>query len=401
MKLFYIAVDAQGKKVKGFIEASDTARAALFLRERSLVPVRIEKEQVSQLMPSISVVHKIKSRDVIFFTRQLSTMLSSGLTLTQSLSILKNQVHKQNMLSLIEGIITNIEEGKSFSETLALYPNIFSPVYISLIRASETAGLLDKVMLRLSESLEKRDILQSKIKGALVYPIIVIILMIIVTLIMMLFVVPQLSTLYTSMNIQMPLPTVIIISLSEFVSKYILYIIIVTAILILYFNKWRVSEKGKKIYDSLLLKLPIFGKLIQFSLLTEFARTFGLLVGTGALIIEALQKSADVMGNVIYKNAVINVAHNVEKGVSIGDAMSMDPLFPPILVEMVKVGEKTGKLDDSLMRVSDYFEREDEQIVKTLTSAMEPFIMVMLAIGVGFLIISIITPIYNLLSAFQ
>ena len=225
--------------------------------------------------------------------------------------------------------------------------------------------------------------------------------MIAVTIIMMLFVIPQISSLYESMELQMPLPTQIIIEISKMVRQYILIFIVIGFIAVLYSNKWRKSENGKNLLDKLILKLPIFGKLIKYSVLTEFARTFGLLVGTGALVVDGLNKSADVMGNNVFKRAVIKVAENVEKGVTIGDAMNNNPLFPSILVEMVKVGEQTGKLDESLMRVADYFEQEDEQIVHTLTSSMEPFIMIVLAVGVGFLVISIITPIYNLLSSFQ
>jgi type IV pilus assembly protein PilC len=401
MKFFYIAIGENGKRVKGFVEATDKGKAALYLRERSLIPIRIENHQQQALAIPISLIQRVSKRDIVFFTRQIATMLMSGLTLTQSLEILKNQVQKQNMIPIVETIITNIEEGKSFSEALSQFPNIFSPIYISLIRASEAAGLLDKVMLRLADSLEKQYALQSKIKAALVYPIIVVTLMIAVTIIMMLFVIPQLSSLYSSLNLQMPLPTRIVIGISDIVSKYFLIVFVVMVCVFLYFNKWRRSDGGKNIIDRFVLQIPVFGTLIRYSLLTEFSRTFGLLVGTGALVIEGLTKSADVMGNVLYKRAVLKVAENVEKGVSIGDAMNKNTLFPPILVEMVKIGEQTGKLDDSLMRVSEYFERESEQIVQTLTAAIEPFIMIALALGVGFLIISIITPIYNLLSAFQ
>jgi type IV pilus assembly protein PilC len=401
MKLYYIAVAQSGKRVNGFIEASDKTKAATYLRDRLLIPIRIEYYQVKSYLPVIPGIHKISNNNVVFFTRQLSTMLASGLNLTQSLIILKNQIKNQNMISMIDGIISAIEEGKTFSESLSLYPFVFSPVYIALIRASESGGLLDKVMLRLAESLEKSEALKSKIKQALIYPLIVVVLMGVVVLIMMVFVIPQLSILYISMAIQMPLSTQIMMASSNFITKYFLEIVIVCAIALIYFNKWKESVSGKNILDNFILRIPVFGKLIKYSLLTEFTKTLGLLVGTGALVIDALSKSAEVMGNVVYKRAVIKVAESVEKGVTIGDAMNYNPIFPPILVEMVKVGEQTGKLDESLMRVSEYFEREDEQLVKILTTAMEPFIMIILAIGVGFLIISIITPIYNLLSAFS
>lgn len=401
MKLFYIAIGADGKRVKGFIEAADSSKAAVYLRQRSLLPIRIEKQKQSTLLPFLSPFNKMSNQDLVFFTRQVATMLSSGLTLTQVLGIIRNQVQKQDVAVVVDNIITSIEEGKSFSEALSKYPNIFSPIYMYLIKASESAGLLDKVMLRLADSLEKRSKLKAKIKAALVYPMIVILLMIVVTIVMLLFVIPQLSGLYSSMEIQMPLPTRIIIFISEIVTKYILMFIVAALIIGVYVNKWRRSESGKNIIDRITLDIPIFGRLIKFSLLTEFSRTFGLLIGTGALVIDALNRSADIMGNNTYKKAVLQVADDVEKGVSIGDSMSHNELFPPILIEMVKVGEQTGKLDESLMRISDYFEQESEQTVHTLTTAIEPIIMVILAIGVGFLIISIITPIYNLLSSFQ
>jgi type IV pilus assembly protein PilC len=402
MKFFYIAIDKNGKKVRGFIEASDSAKSATYLREHALVPIHVEQQEGKHTI-TVSpgkFLKRVTNKDVIFFTRQIASMLLAGLNLSQSLSILKNQTQKASMITVIDGIVTHVEEGKSFSESVALYPEIFYPVYISLIKAGETAGVLDKVMVRLADSLEKQDALRAKIKSALVYPFIVMILMGVVVIVMMLFVIPQLSSLYDAMNIKMPLPTQIVIVISNIVSRYLLVLIAVGVLGGLYFNKWRRSDTGKNILDTFILRVPIFGKLVQYSILTEFSRTFGLLVGTGALVIEGLQKSADVLGNNVYKRAVMQVSSKVEKGVAIGDAMGVNPLFPPMLVEMVKIGEQTGKLDESLTRVSEFFEREDEQIVKTLTAAMEPAIMVVLAIGVGFLIISIITPIYNLMSSF-
>lgn len=399
MKLFYIAINRDGKRSRGFIEAADVPRAAAYLRERSLIPIQIEKGQINRSV-SINFFNRITSKDVIFFTRQLSSMLTSGITLAQSLSIFKNQIKKPQMVSLLEGIISSVEDGKSFSSALEQYPNAFSNIYVSLIKAGESAGLLDKVMGRLAETLEKREKLKSEVRSALIYPVIVISLMVVVVIIMMVFVVPQLSTLYDSLNIPLPITTQIVVFASKFLIKYLLVIIVGFIIILFYFNHWRKTEKGKFIVDTLILRIPIFGKLIMQTMMVEFSRTFGLLIGTGSLVIDALNKSREVIGNTIYKNAIKQVAENVEQGVSIGDAMSVNPIFPSILVEMVKIGEQTGKLDDSLMRVSEYFEHEVEQTVKALTTAMEPLIMIMLAVGVGFLIFAIITPIYSLISSF-
>lgn len=400
MKLFYIAVGKDGKRVKGFIEAADVSKAAGYLRDHALLPVKIEQESAKNTFSFLKFVQKVKNKDVIFFTRQLASMLTSGLTISQSLGLLINQAQKQSVAAMIQGIVISVEEGKSLSEAVSQYPNVFSPVYISLVKAGESTGLLDKVMIRLADTLEKRDKLHAQIRSALLYPTIVVSLMVVVVIVMMVVVIPQLNTLYESLNVTLPLPTQIIIWLSHFFTAYYIVIIIGAGLIGYYSNKWRKTEKGKMLLDRISLKVPIFSKLVKESTVSEFARTFGMLVGTGSLVIDSLNKTADVLGNGVYRREVKKVAENVEKGVSIGDSMGTSALFPPILVEMVKVGEQTGKLDDSLMRVSEYFEREVEQTVKALTTAMEPIIMVILALGVGFLIIAIITPIYKIISSF-
>lgn len=400
MKLLYRAVNEKGKIVRGLVEAKDQSEAAVFLRKQDLIPITIKPFNSKNSLRTL-LNRKSAQSDLVFFTRQLASMLSSGLTLMQSLQILKGQVQNPAMAEVVNGLIASIEEGKSFSLAIAKYPNVFSGIYISLIQAAETAGLLDKILLRLADNLEKEAKLKSMIKSALMYPVIVIIMMIAVVIIMMIFVIPQLSVLYENLNIPLPLPTQIVVGFSKATVTFWPFLLGGGVIGLYYFRKWRKTSRGRKILDAIVLRMPIFGKLVTQSIMVEFARTFGLLVGTGSLVVESLNQSADVVGNVYYRNAIREVGSKVEKGVTIGDAMLSDPLFPPIIVEMVKIGEQTGKLDESLMRVSEYFEREVEQTIKALTTAMEPFIMIILAVGVGFLIISIITPIYNLISQIQ
>lgn len=399
MRLLYKAVTRDGKKVRGLIEAKDANEAASFLRSKELLPTHITQKTERGILSIFT--QKAKSSDLVFFTRQLSSMLASGLTLMQSLSILKDQVQNEAMIEIVSGIIIDIDEGKTFSAALAKYPKFFSQIYISLIKAGEASGLLDKVLLRLADNLEKQQKLKSTVKGALMYPSIVIAGIIAVMFIMMIFVIPQLNTLYKSLNIDLPLSTKIVVGISNFIIVFWPLVFGFFALLLFLFRRWRKTESGQLIFDDFVLKLPVFGKLIRQSILTEFARTFGLLVGTGTLVVEALNQTSDVAGNILYKNAIIGVSKRVEKGITIGDAMSVYSLFPPILVQTVRIGEQTGKLDESLMRVSEYFEREVEQSVKTLTTAMEPFIMIVLGLGVAFLVFSIITPIYSLVSSIQ
>lgn len=401
MKLTYKAAKKDGKVVTGLIEAKDAKEAAAYLRKQDLFPIEVTQPDTKSIMSSLPFKKKFGFKDLVFFTRQLSSMLTSGLTLMQGLAILRNQVQNPSMQEVLEGIIADVQEGQSLSQAISKYPEIFTPIYISLIRAGENSGLLDKVMLRLADNLEKQQKLQATIKGALTYPIIVVVLMIAVVSVLMIFVIPQLTSLYESMNFELPITTKIVVATSDLFVNY-WYIMLGLAVGgYLYYRKWYRTDSGRLVVDSMLLKAPIFGKLITQSNMAEFTRTFGLLVGTGTLVVESLVRSSDTIGNVIYKRAILSVSKRVEKGVSIGDAMSAVVFFPSIVVEMVKIGEQTGKLDESLQKVSEYYEREVEQTVKTLTTALEPAIMVFLAVGVGFLIISIITPIYSLVTSIQ
>ncbi len=401
MQYSYKATTTDGKTVQGLIDANDVTTAASYLRTRGMYPISIVTKKVGGALDILSFGNKIGDVDIIFFTRQLSSMLASGLTLMQALNILKAQVQKQELFAMLDSIIRDIEDGKTFSQAIQKYPNVFSSIYISLIKTAESSGLLDKVLLRLADNLEKQQKLNGTIKSALMYPAIVITGMIGIVILMMVFVIPQLSGLYANLGVPLPLPTQIIVGLSTIIINFWPILIGCIVLFLFAYKRWRKSEAGELIMDSMVLKLPVFGKLNNEMILTEFSRTLGLLVGSGTLVVDAFAQAGGVTGNVLYKNAIAGVARRVEKGVSIGDSMSAYPLFPQIIVQMVKIGEETGKLDESLLKVSEYYEREVDQSVKTLTTAMEPIIMIILGVGVAFLIISIITPIYSLTSAIQ
>ncbi|MDO8620786.1 MAG: type II secretion system F family protein [Candidatus Levybacteria bacterium] len=402
MRLLYQAVTREGKKVRGVINANDTNEATAYLRSKNFIPISISKESKSKFLDALPMFsQKITASDLVIFTRQLSSMLTAGLTLIKSLEILKEQLEKEAMIEIVDNIITDIEEGSTFSSAIAKYPQVFSSIYVSLIKASETSGLLDRSLLRLADNLEKQQKLKGTIRSALMYPIIVIILMVVVVAIMMVFVIPQLSVLYNDLNIPLPLPTQIIVSLSNFVIIFWPVILAAIVLSVFFYKRWHKTENGQLIIDNLLLKLPVFGVLIRKTILVEFSRTLGLMIGTGSLVVESLIKTSDISGNIHYKNAILDVARRVEKGVTVGDAMAAYTLFPPVLVQLVKIGEQTGKLDETLIRASEYFEGEVNETVKALTTALEPFIMVVLGIGVAFLIISVITPIYSLTSSIQ
>lgn len=399
MKLRYKAITADGKKIRGYIEANDRSEAAGYLHQKNLTPIEIKENRQEDVMRKLPFFNRVKTGDLVLFTRQLSSMLTSGLTLIKSLEILKDQISNKTLRETIGGCLLDLQEGKSFGESISKYPEIFSPIYVSLVKAGESSGALEKVFLRLAINLEKQQKLRNKVKGALIYPVIVITLMIVVTFILMIFAIPQLSSLYEGLGVELPLATKIVVNISNFIGRVWPLILGAALVGIYGFMRWKKTPKGREIYDRQKLRLPLFGKIVKESILTEFARTFGLLVGTGTLIVDSLNQSAGVTGNVIYEEAIANISRKVEKGVHIGEAMESYTIFPPLLVQLVKVGEETGKMDENLLKASDYFEEEVNQAVKTLTTAMEPFIMVVLGISVGFLVFSVITPIYGLLNA--
>jgi type IV pilus assembly protein PilC len=390
------------ESIDGLIDARDKSETAAYLRSKGLVPIQIvnkEKSKLGNLIPFFG--EKVKSSDLVNLTRQLSSMLTSGITLLRSLEILRSQTGNHALTSVMDGVIKDIQEGSSFSRAIAKHPEAFSPIYISFIEASEGSGLLDKALSRLADTLEKQEKLKNTVKGALMYPIIVISMMVIVVFIMMIFVIPQISTLYTSMSVSLPLPTLILISVSNFFVSFWYIVILTIAAAIIGFQRWYKTTAGRLTIDSVELKIPIFGSLIKKTILTEFARTLGTLLASGTLVVQALKKVSDISGNINFKNAIIDISKRVEKGASIGDAMSLHDLFPPNLIELVKIGEQTGKLDETLVKASEYYENEVDQSVKALSTALEPIILVVLGIGVAFLVISIITPIYQITSSIK
>jgi type IV pilus assembly protein PilC len=401
MRLYYKAVTQNGKPIQGFIESKDIKEAARYLRKHQLIPVQIVPPGQLGAGRFLHIFKRSSMKDIIFFTRQIASMLSSGLTLMQSLIIMKEQMKTSAMADTVQSIVADVENGKTLSMAIDKYPGTFTPIYISLIKTGESSGLLDKILTRLADNLEKQEALRQTIKGALLYPIVVIIMMVLVTIVMMVFVIPQLSVLYSNLNIELPLQTRIVVGLSNFVSQFWFIAIFFPAGGVYAFRKWYSKDSGKRLVDKYLLKIPVLGRLLSQTMMAEFSRTFGMLVGSGSLVVDSLVKSGDVVGNIHYKDAIVAVSKRVEKGVTVSDSLSASPLFPAYLVQMIKIGEQTGKLDESLIKASEYYEREVNQTVKTLTTLMEPIIMVLLALGVGFLIFAVITPIYSLLSSIQ
>ena len=396
MQLFsYRAKNLEGQSVKGEVEARDADTAASLLRRQKLIIVSIKPVQKSPLVSILAFARRVRLDDTVLFTRQLSTMVAAGLPITDALRILELQA-RPAMAQVVSQILTDVEGGGSLSQSLEKRPKVFSKTYVSLVRAGESAGILDNILNRLADTMEKQKEFTGKVKSAMIYPMIVVIAMVAVSVIMMIFVIPQMTVMYQNFNAELPALTKGLMSVSAFFVNYWLLILGVIIGAFLFFKTWVKTTSGNLKFDQFLFRFPIIGKLRKFVILTEFSRTMGLLVSAGISIIDGLKITAEAVGSPIYREGLLGAARQVEKGLPLAVPLAQNPDFPPILSQMVSVGEETGKVDEVLTKISRYFESESEQGVATLTAAIEPLIMIVLGIGVGVLVIAVVLPIYNL-----
>lgn len=399
-KYNYRAKDKQGKAVTGRVEASSPEVAARLIRERELVLISLKPVRESPLLMIRRLRGKVSPSEVSTFTRQLATMVNAGLPITEALSILRTQA-RGGMQAVVVQVLADVEGGEPFSKALSKHPKVFTPTYIALIKAGEAGGVMDKVLSRLADNLEKRQEFRGKVKGALIYPTIILIGMVVVGFIMVIFVVPRLTILYTEFDAELPLPTRILIGISTLALKLWPLMLIALASGLYAFRLYSKTPRGRRKLDELLFKIPIMGELQKQIILAELTRSLSLMIGAGVSILEGLNITAGVVGNKVLSEALEDTALQVEKGFPIAYSFARHKeAFPFILSQMIAVGEETGKMEEVLGKISHIFEVESDQKVKGLTSAIEPLVMIVLGLGVGFLVIAIILPIYNLTSQF-
>lgn len=401
MPLFkYVAKNKQGENIKGKIEAASRQQAVSALIGRELFVINVMPlGQQDGLVKNLLHNSKVKFTDLVNFTRQLATMINAGLSLATALSILEEQSQSE-MNKLTSSLLKDIEGGLSFSEALAKYPDSFSRIYVQLVRAGEVGGVLDEVLERLAITMEKEKDFRAKTRGAMVYPIIIILAMIAVAIVMMVAVIPKLTEMYADFGATLPTATRVLMSVSDFFVNSWWAVLLIAGVSGFALRTWKRTPQGDKATDGFFLRLPILGVLKQKIVLTDFSRTLALLLGAGVSLLEALDIVASAIDSAVYRDQLKEVNQRVEKGVTLSDAIAQYPNFPPILYQMIAVGEETGKLDSILTKIAEYFEKESEYAVKNLTTAIEPLIMIVLGVGVGFIVVAIIMPIYSLTSQF-
>ena len=383
------------------IEAEREDLVVKHLKENGYFPIEVKLAKSSSSSFFASYFDKVSFNDIVNLTRQLAIMLNAGLTIVDAFEILERQIEKESLRKVVSELDKKVKAGTALSTALSSYPQYFPNLYISLVKSGEASGKLNEILLKLSETMEKQREFNGKLKGALIYPVIVIIAMLSVMFIMITFVVPRLLNLYKDFDIELPITTQILIAVSSFSSQFWPFILLGVFGLVFLVRTYLKTKRGKYAFDSVLLRLPVVNGVIKMAALVDSTRILSILVASGVSILDALKIIIQTTNNAVYQEAFENIYKSIEKGQSLGNSLAQEKIFPPILVQMAIVGENTGHLDDTLLRLSRYFELESELAIKAMTTLIEPLILVVLGVGVGFIVISVITPIYNLTSSFK
>ena len=398
MKFKYKAKNNEGETIKGVLESNSHDEAASLLKEKRLYVVDLKEEGTKSQFEKI-FQKKVTVKDKIVFTEQLGIMIKSGLSIIEALEALQEETVNKYFGSQIAEVIVDVQGGTPLSKALEKHQDSFSEIYISMIKSGEESGKLDVVFQRLSVQLGKEYDLTRKIRGALAYPVFVLVALVIVMIIILTFVIPQLKLIFDDAGVPLPLLTRAVMGLSMIIKNYGIYIFAFLAIIVVLLIRFKKTEKGKHIYDSLIIKLPVFGTLLKKTYMARFTRSFAALISAGLPLLDVLRVTGNTIGNVLYKKEIENMTVSIKSGQPISQTLKKSPLFPKMIGQLAIVGEKSGSLDEVFDTLANFFERDVDNITSNLSALLEPILMVVLAVGIGLVIVSVLQPIYGLVNA--
>ena len=388
--------DKKGDIQKGEMEVPAETAVRAQLRRMQIRPIKIKKKS-KDLFENVSFLQpKVQTTDVVVFARQFATMINAGLPLIQCLDILHSQEKNKTFKKVLKEVKESIEGGSTLADALSKYPKVFDDLFVYMVAAGETGGILDTILNRLSAYMEKAVKLKKQVKGAMTYPIIVLVIAVLVIGVILVFVIPVFEKMFADFGGALPAPTKIVVNLSNFVKSNILYMIGAGVILGFAFKRFYSTKKGRALMDDYLLKLPVFGPLLRKVAVAKFTRTLGTMIGSGVPILDALDIVAKTAGNKTVESAVYKVRSAISEGRTMADPMGESGVFPSMVVQMVAVGESTGALDTMLTKIADYYDDEVDAAVESLTSMIEPFMMVFLGVTIGGLVVSMYLPIFKM-----
>jgi len=390
---------AKGALKKGEMEAPSEAALRIHLRQQNIIPTKIssKRKDINISLPFFK--KKVQQRSVAIFTRQLATMIDAGLPLVQSLEVLSSQQDNKLFKNIIREIREDVEGGSTFAGALKKHPATFNDLYTNLVVAGEEGGILDTILGRLAAYIEKAEALKKKVKSALIYPATIVTVAVAVVIILMLFVIPVFETMFSSAGQSLPLPTVIVLKMSKMIKKYIVIFIPAVIVLIFLFKRYYKTDSGKAVVDRILLSVPVFGPLFRKIAVARFSRTLGTLVSSGVPILDGLSIVSRTSGNRAIETAIMNARASIREGETIAEPLSRSALFPPMVIQMIAVGESTGALDSMLAKIAEFYEDEVDVAVANLTSMLEPLLMVFLGVVIGGVVVAMYLPIFNMASA--
>ncbi len=389
---------AKGVVKKGEMEAPSEAAIRIHLRQQNIIPTGISSKAKEITIPLL-YKKKVQQRAVAVFTRQLATMIDAGLPLVQSLEVLSQQQETTLFKNIIREIREDVEGGSTFAGALKKHPVTFNELYTNLVVAGEEGGILDTILGRLATYIEKAEALKKKVKSALIYPATIVTVAVAVVIILMIFVIPVFETMFSGAGQSLPLPTVIVLGMSRMVKKYIIFIIPALILLVILFKRYYKTDSGRAVVDRLLLRLPVFGPLFRKIAVARFSRTLGTLVSSGVPILDGLSIVSRTSGNRAIETAIMNARASIREGETIAEPLGRSSLFPPMVIQMIAVGESTGALDSMLSKIAEFYEDEVDVAVSNLTALLEPLLMIFLGIVIGGVVIAMYLPIFNMASA--
>ena len=395
----YSAKDKTGRTVTGVLESADERTLLEILRRQELIVISIKQERKKEKISLyLDFGGRIKLSELVLFARQLATMIDSGIPLVQALDILSEQIEHREFKAVVATIKKDVSTGSSFHEALAKHPKVFTPLFINMVKAGESSGALDDIMDRLAIYLEKTDSLIRKVRTAMTYPIAVCIMAFCITMVMLIKIVPVFKSIYADFGGKLPVPTLILVSVSDFLINYFFmwFAIAVTGVFLL--ARFIKTDKGALILDEFKLKMPIFGVILKKVAVSKFCRTLATLVKSGVPILSALEIVAKTSGNRIIENAVEKVRASIREGENITDPLMRTKVFPPLVVRMISVGEQTGELEKMLSKIADFYDDQVDASVTGITSLIEPLVIAFLGTVVGTIVICMFLPIFKLSS---
>jgi len=390
---------ASGQIQSGEITANSPQEVYSILRERKIVPTSVKPKPKELSLP---FGKGVGLRDLSIFTRQFATMINAGLPLIKCLEIQEEQVQKQSFKKILRDVINDVEGGSTLADALKKHKDVFSELYVNMVAAGESGGALDIILERLATYLEKNAEIIRKIKGAMIYPAMIAIVMVLAVTVMLLFVIPVFAGMFSGIGAELPAPTRFVMWLSEFLKKNFFYIVGVLGAAAFVLRAYYKTEDGHFRIDAILLKIPIFGDLIKKQALTRFSRTLATLLSSGVNILDALEITAKTSGNRVIEKAILRARASIAQGESIANPLAKEKgLFPPMVVQMITIGEQTGGLDEMLNKVADFYDSEVDQAVENLMSAIEPIVIVVLGVVVGGMLMAMYLPIFKLATEFM